>query len=84
MSAPTDVWAFISGSTNFTIAFDYDGSGNQIYVGWAQPGTSQSASGWRIMQQVFNGSNQAVSILWPNASTGFSFTWANRVTYSYS
>jgi hypothetical protein len=79
-----DVWPFISGGTNFTMAFDYDANGNQIYVGWAQTGTSQSIAGWRIMQQVFNASNQVTQILWPNGSTGFGLIWTNRTTYSYS
>ena len=83
--ATPDTWPFLSGGTNYTMAFDYDVNGNQIYVGWAQPGANQSdATSWRIMQQVFNGSNQVTQILWPNASTGFGFQWTNRANYSYS
>lgn len=82
--ATTDVWMFVMGSTNFTLAFDYDGSGNQIYIGWAQPGTAKSSATWRIMKQVFNGSNQTTDIQWPSASTAFSFIWDNRATYTYS
>lgn len=84
MAAPTDVWAFLLGSTNFSLLFDYDGNGNQIYVGWAQPGTLSSSPTWRIMQENYNGSNQQTSVKWPNASTGFAFVWDNRTTYSYS
>lgn len=82
--ATPDTWPFTLGGTTFTMAFDYDVSGNQIYVGWAQIGTAQSATTWRIMQQVFNGSNQVTQILWPNASCGFAFQWSSRTTYSYS
>lgn len=82
--ATPDTWPFYSGGTNYSMAFDYDGSGNQIYVGWIQPGGLTTDSNWRIMQQVFNGSSQVTQILWPNASTGFGFQWTNRANYSYS
>ena len=85
-AAQSELWPFILGGTNFTMAFDYDANGNQIYVGWAQTGTLQTDGGWRIMQQVFNLSNQVTQILWVNASTGFGSTisWSNRTTYTYS
>ena len=83
--ATNDVWNFILNSTNYTMAFDYDTNGNQIYIGWANPGSSQSdPTAWRIMQQVFNGSNQTLQILWPNGSTAFNFQWTNRASYTYS
>lgn len=79
-----DTWAFVLGGTNFSINFDYDGSGNQIYVGWAEPGANTADPVWRIMKQTFNGTNQVTNITWPNASTGFGFIWDNRVSLSYS
>lgn len=79
-----DTGPFIQAGTNFTMKFDYDINGNQIYVGWAQTGTLSSASTWRIMQQVFNGSNQVTDIKWPGGSTGFGLIWDNRASYSYS
>lgn len=82
--ATNQIWPFILGATNFTMKFDYDGNGNQIYVGWAQAGEVSSSTNWRIMKQVFNGSSQVTDIQWPNASTSFIFTWDNRTTYSYS
>jgi len=82
--ANPEIWPFILGSNNFINKFDYDGNGNQIYVGWAQPGALSSESSWRIMQQTFNGSNQLTDIKWPNGSTGFSFIWDNRASLSYS
>jgi hypothetical protein len=82
--AINDVWPFISGTTNFTMKFDYDGSGNMIYTGWAQTGTLSSESNWRIMKQTFNGSSQLTDIQWPNGSTAFSFVWDNRAALTYS
>jgi len=82
--AAQDTWAFMMGTTNYTLAFDYDGNGNQIYIGWAQPGTAQSATGWRIMRQTFNASGNQITADWPSASTAFNFIWDNRAGYSYS
>lgn len=82
--ATTDTWPFFQAGTNLTLAFDYDGSGNQIYVGWAPAGTAQASTGWRIMKQVFNASNQVTDIQWPSASPAFNFIWNSRTTYTYS
>lgn len=79
-----DTWPFILGATNFTMRFDYDGNGNQIYIGWAQVGSLSSDSAWRIMQQTFNGSNQVTNITWASGSTGFGLVWDLRTNYSYS
>ena len=64
--------------------FDYDGSGNTIYVGNAQPGIDSSATGWRIKQLNYNGSNQIISIEFPNGSPAYNFVWDNRASYTYS
>lgn len=83
MSFP-DVGPFIYGATNYTMRFDYDANGNQIYLGWAQTGTATSDAFWRIAKQTFNASNQMLSITWPNGSTGFGAIWDSRDTaYSY-
>lgn len=74
---------FIATADNFIQLFDYDGSNHVIYQGWAQPGTSTSADGWRIKQLNYTGDN-IVSILWPSGSPAFSFVWSNRATYTYS
>jgi hypothetical protein len=78
-----DLWPFIQGGTNYTMKFDYDSDGSQIYVGWAQPGSASSATAWRIMKQVFS-NGQVTDIQWPTASTAFSFVWDSRASYSYS
>lgn len=82
--ASYDVYSFLMGSTNYTMKFEYDASGNQIYVGWAQPGLASSATGWRLMKQTFNASNQLTDITWPSASTAFTSVWDSRTGYSYS
>lgn len=64
--------------------FDYDGNGNTIYVGNAQPGTATSATGWRVKQLNYNGSNQITSIRYPNGSPAYNFIWDSRTTYTFS
>lgn len=90
MSTPYDVWAFAAGATNFQMVFDYDGNGNQIYIGWSRPGAITSQQRWRIMKQTFNGSSQVTNITWPSTTTSteqcsiaFDFIWDNRTSYVY-
>lgn len=64
--------------------FDYDGSGNTIYIGNAQPGSASSDSVWRIKQLNYNGSNQITSIKFPNGSPAYNFIYDNRTTLTYS
>lgn len=67
----------------YTMAIEYDGSNNPIYVGEAKPGTSQSAIGWRIKQVTFDASNNATDVKWAGSSTEFKFTWDDRSSYTY-
>lgn len=79
----TDNWPFIGVAQNYTVAYDYDSSGNLIYQGWVQPGAAKSETGWRIMHQVFNASNKLTDVVWPQQSTAFNFIWNLRTTYDY-
>lgn len=79
-----DVWSFLSQANNYTIKMDYDGSGNQIYIGWTQPGSATSDTAWRIQKVTYNASNTPTDYQWPSASTSFNFVWDNRTTYTYS
>lgn len=65
------------------MAFEVDASGNQIYIGWSQPGLSKALTGWRIMKQVFDSNNNLTDTQWPENSTAFNFVWSLRTTYSY-
>lgn len=80
----SEIWPFILGQDNYLVLFDYDASGNVIYQGWATPGSSTSATVWRIKQLNYNGSNQITSIKWPSGSPAFGFAWDSRTTYTYS
>lgn len=84
LTANGDTGPFIQTAQNYQIKCDYDGSGNLIYMGWAVPGTATYENRWRLMAQFFNTSNKLTSVLWPNNSTGFAFSWDSRSTYRYS
>lgn len=74
---------FLQQMPQYAMAFDYDASGNQIYIGWSQPGVQKSEAHWRIMKQTFNASNQVTDILWPNNSIAFRYIWDNRASLTY-
>ena len=62
---------------------------NLIYKGFARPGSSTSAPVWQIAFLTYDGSNNLLSIQWPqdangNASNDYEFIWANRASYTYS
>lgn len=62
---------------------------NLIYRGFARPGSSTSAAVWQIAFMTYDGSNNLLSIQWPqdpngNASNDYEFIWADRASYTYS
>lgn len=68
---------------NFILRIDYDVSNNPIYLGWAAPGSSESATVWRIARNTFTGSNM-MARNFPSGSPAFGYSWTNRASYSYS
>ena len=75
-----------SSAPGFQQVFDYQGgtSGQPIYVGWATPGVSQSAKGWKIRKFTYDANSQITNIQFANSDVGFNFIWANRVNYNYA
>ena len=65
-------------------AFDYDISGNLVYLGRALPGSSQGESVWQISKFIYDIDNNLISILWANGNTSFLNIWNNRASYTYS
>ena len=66
----------------------YSGT-NLIYRGFARPGASTSASVWQLAFMTYDGSNNLLSIQWPedpngHASNDYEFSWDDRATYTYS
>lgn len=58
-----------------------DITGNDIYIGFAIPGTSQSVASWKIKKI---NTNNPISILWADSSTLYNKVWNDRATYTYS
>jgi hypothetical protein len=63
--------------------FDYDGSGNITYKGFATPGSATSAAAWAICSFTYSGSN-VVAILWASGNNAMSNVWDNRAGLAYS
>ena len=57
--------------------------GNTIYKGEAEPGSSESASVWRIRRLVI-ASDDDVTELWANGSAEFVHAWADRLSLAYA
>lgn len=66
---------------------EYTGT-NLIYKGFARPGASTSAAVWQIAKLTYDGSNNLLSVIWPQDSNGhasndYQFQWTLRATYTY-
>lgn len=71
-----------------TFRGQYTGT-NLIYKGLARPGADESANVWQLALLAYDGSNNLVSIKWPQgtnsaASSEFNFNWTGRAGYTYS
>lgn len=70
--------------TEYTTAIAYDASNNPIYVGEANPGTAESATGWRIKKITYDANNNPTNVQWADGNTKFDNVWDDRASYSYS
>ena len=68
---------------DFRIALD--GSGNPLYVGFANPGTAESALKWQIMKLTYDGTftTQPVKGVYANGNDDYIFSWTLKGTYTY-
>lgn len=82
---PINTGYFNYSQGNYIQRIDYDSNSNAIYLGWAQPGTATSETKWRIVQNMYDGSNRFTGSGFPGGSPAFGFSWDARATsYSYS
>ena len=61
-----------------TERFDYDGSGNLIYVGIAHPKELTSEAVWQIRKFAYDGSGNLMSVMYANGSKKFDQIWDDR------
>lgn len=66
--------------------YDYDGSANVVYSGWAEPGTDDEEDTWRICKFVYGtfGSETVVTQrLWADGDNKFDNVWDDRASLTY-
>lgn len=59
-----------------------EASANVTYLGYAQSGTADSESSWKIKKIETSGT--VTSITYPDGSQNFDYEWDDRATYTYS
>ena len=64
-----------------SLRLEDNGSGT-ILIGKAIPGAAESSSVWQIKKILTSGGN--MSILFPEGSADYGYSWANRAGYVYS
>jgi hypothetical protein len=62
---------------------------NIIYEGKARPGAVETNPVWQIRKMSYDGSNNVLTILWPQDSSGsasseYEFQWSARAGYTYA
>lgn len=71
---------------------EYDMNNNLIYKGFARAGSDTADPVWQIAKLTYDGSNNLVTITWPesligysigNPSTDYEFIWDNRAALTY-
>ena len=79
----------IQGSSgDVTFRGSYTGT-NLIYRGLARPGAAEGDNVWQLALFAYDGSNNLLSIKWPQAANGaasseWNFNWTGRAGYTYS
>ena len=68
----------------YTIRMDYDSGGNIIYIGYAEPGSSEDKPVWAIKKLEYDDNGNLIAIKWAGGKSEFNKIWNNRTTYTYS
>lgn len=67
---------------HYTRRLDYDGSGNVIYIGKAQIGSTITDAKWQIQKVTYSGANLTL-IQFANASDAYDQIWDLRTGLTY-
>lgn len=73
-------------TNSYSIRYDYDISGNMIYVGYTDVGNCALIANpvWSIIKYSYDGSNNLISKEYAGGDLLFDNVWDNRVSLSYS
>ncbi|OFZ07650.1 MAG: hypothetical protein A2322_09245 [Bacteroidetes bacterium RIFOXYB2_FULL_39_7] len=78
-------WSFagyvLDANGEYDILIDNTDADN-VYVGYANPGTLISAAGWKIKKLPKSGTIEGVR--WANGNTDMNKIWDNRASYTYA
>jgi hypothetical protein len=76
--------ALIELNANYTQLIEYDGQGNAVYIGLAEPGTAQGDAFWQIKHLTYDSGNNVTSLMWADGNDDFDNSWDDRASLSYS
>lgn len=65
-------------------ASDYNATGSPTYVGWALPGTADSAAAWLIAKITYDGSGNFLTLRYANGVLQYNQVWNDRAALSYA
>jgi len=66
------------------IRIDYAGGLVAIYIGFAQPGTAEDETGWKIMKLTYDANSNMTQLDWANSDAEYDKIWDSRAGYSYN
>jgi len=71
---------------NFAIQLDPAGRSDDqpVYIGFATAGTAKSASGWRILELIYDASSNISQVLYASGTASYDKIWNNRTIYAYN
>ncbi|MGE0536660.1 MAG: hypothetical protein AB7O68_16940 [Pirellulales bacterium] len=73
----------ISDPNQVAMRYDYDASGNMIYMGRSNIKAQNSAAVWEIRKFTYSGSN-LTSVTWADGNRRADNVWDDRASLSYS
>jgi len=66
-----------------TQRISYNASGNEEYIGYAEPGKGETEGAWQIRKLIYDDSNRIISILYAKGTCNFKYKWSERTIYNY-
>lgn len=67
-----------------SVRADYDGSGNLVYFGKAEPQVASSDALWQVRKLTYDASGNLTRTQWADGDRNFDNVWDNRTSLTYS